>query len=269
MPVPGLIPPPISRQMTIGFESNVDNVDLFALLGEPDFAVDVFVQVSSGAIVGAALNPGAASPNPAMKISGFATGSRVYIANYGRIAGGGGIGGDGDRGRRDTQTQSAFVGGGGGGGAGSSSQGGLESPADFDADNTATDGTAGTDTLGGDAGDQDPNEAPGVADGGFALGQPAQLGGHAIVASGVELIIENTTGEIWAGANGGEGGYQNAPLSGGGTVAPEDGDDLASSVTLSSVPGFEPSAIYLTGGSLTWVGGDSYPEVAGYVREIA
>ena len=269
MPVPGIIPPPRTRELSVAFAANTDNVDLFDMIGSPGFAVDVYVTVNTDVIIGAALNPGASEPEPAFTIEGFASGSRVYIENNGRIAGGGGIGGDGDRGRRDTLSASPFVGGGGGGGAGSSSQGGLESAVDFDADNSATDGAAGTDELGGAAGTQDENEAPGVSDGGYARGAAAQTGGMAIYCNGVDLHIENALGEIWAGADGGEGGYQNGSLSGGNTVAPEAGDNIAGDVTLASVEGDEAEAVYISGGTLTWVSGDTYPNVAGYVREIA
>lgn len=276
MPVPGLIPEPSRNELTIAYAANADNVNLFTDLGSPAYPVDVTVMILDGVTIGAAVAAGQDAPNPAFRIpSSFAAGSRVYLINRGRIAGGGGIGGEGDRGRRDTGQGTAFVGGGGGGGAGSSSQGGLESPFDFDPDNTATDGSSGTTTLGGAAGAQDPNEAPGVGDGGYSRGASPQRGGSAISCNNVDLWIDNTSGEIWAGGDGGEGGYQDGPLSGGNTVAPTAGSDLATAVTSVTVQGDEPAAVYFaningaSGYTLTWVAGDTYPDVRGYVREIA
>jgi hypothetical protein len=265
MPVPGLIPSPGSNTLSIAYRASVDNVDLFADLGSPPGVVDVTVLVADGIEIGAALKPGATEPDPALLIDGFADGSRVYLINRGTIAGGGGIGGQGDRGKRIDETSSNFVGGGGGGGAGSSSQGGAAAT-ESDPDDGSTNGAAGTATTGGAAGVNDSGVD--IGNGPFVRGTAAQLGGCAIRAIDIDLTIDNAAGEIFAGANGGEGGYQDAPLPLG-AVDPEDGDDLPSSVTLSSTTGPEAEAVWISGGELTWIAGDTYPSVAGYVREVA
>lgn len=267
MPVPGLVPNIQGQTLSISYDADVDNVDLFADVGSPSYPVHVFVQVADAATVGAALAPGQGRPNPAMTISGFAAGSTVYILNRGVILGGGGIGGGGDR--HGGAGVGSFRGGGGGGGAGSSSQGGPRYP-ESDPDAGNTDGAAGTTTTGGAGGVSDyggdiPNQS-------FVAGDPPQNGGHAIVCTNVNLIIDNAAGEIFPGGAGGDGGFLDGSLPGGANDG-VDGDDLASSLTEVTVAGDEPSAVYFTGTgsgySLTWIGGDTYPAVGGYVREIA
>lgn len=272
MPVPGLVSPPQRNALTIAYTANANNVNLFTDLGSPAYPVDVTVFVASGVVIGAAIAAGQAAPNPAFRItSSFAAGSRVYLINRGRIAGGGGIGGEGDRGRSDGNSASGFIGGGGGGGAGSTSQGGSESVYDIDPGNAATNGSAGTSTTGGAAGNNDIN---GNTTGGYDRGDDPQLGGTAISCNNVDLWIDNAGGEIFAGASGGDGGRQDGALPGG-AEDPISGDDLATSVTTVAVAGDEPAAVYFanvsgaSGYELTWVAGDTYPDVRGYVREIA
>lgn len=265
MPIPGLIPYSRPNEIALAYDTSVDNVDLFADAGSPDYAVTVYAHVYDGVEIGAALKPGATEPDPALLIEGFADGSRVYLVNRGLIAGGGGIGGNGDR-SRNNGTASSFVGGGGGGGAGSSSQGGAHA-VESDPDATAmTDGAAGTDSLGGAGGEND--FGAGIGDSPFVLGTAPQFGGAAIRCVGADLWIDNTSGEIFAGADGGDGGFQDGALPGGAND-PEDGEDLPSAVTAASVEGDEAEAVYISGGTLTWVANDTYPAVAGYVREIA
>ena len=267
MPVPGLVPHLTGNVLSIAYAANADNVDLHADLGEPDYPVIVSVLIADGVLIGAALAPGSGAPSPAFTIEGFAAGSSVHLINRGTIQGGGGIGGDGDRGRRDTTSGNTFVGGGGGGGAGSTSQGGLHGPANT---TSADDGAAGTTTAGGLGGANDLS----AGEGAYERGAAAQRGGAAIFARNVDLIIDNTAGEIIAGANGGEGGYQDGGLPGG-AVDAEDGDDPPTSVTTVTVSGLEPAAVFHqnvpdgSGYTLEWLGGDTYPSVAGYVRELA
>lgn len=269
MPVPGLVPPPSSNTLSIAYMANVNNVDLWADLGSPDYPVDVTVLVADGVTIGAALAPSQSAPNPAFLIrSSFASGTRIYLINRGTIAGGGGIGGQGDRGRRDNTNASSFVGGGGGGGAGSTSQGGAAAT-ESDPDDDSTDGAAGTSTTGGAAGAND--SGAGIPNGGYTAGNAPQKGGAAIICNSVDLFIDNAAGEIIAGANGGAGGYQSGALPGG-AVNPENGHDLLGSVVSVTVSGDEPAAVYVTGAAshpLTWVSGDAYPNVDGYVREVA
>lgn len=269
MPVPGLVPHLTGNVLTIAYEANADNVDLHADLGEPDYTVNVSVLVADGVTIGAALNPGQFGPGPALFVSGFAAGSTVHIINRGTILGGGGIGGGGDRGRRDTATANTFVGGGGGGGAGSSSQGGPHAVA---GGTSATDGAAGTTTTGGAAGD---NETSGSGSGGYTLGAAAQTGGTAIQARNVNLVIHNMSGEIISGGAGGEGGYQDGGLPGG-EVLSEAGESVPTSVTFITAPisgaayaVSHVNAFGASGNTLTWIGGDTYPSVAGYVLEVA
>lgn len=267
MPVPGLVPHLTGNVLSIAYTANANNVDLHSDIGEPDYPVTVSVLIADGVTIGAALNPGQSRPAPAFSISGFPAGSTVHIINRGTILGGGGIGGDGDRGRRDTQTGNTFRGGGGGGGAGSSSQGGLHGPADS---TSATDGAAGTTTTGGAGGDNDTS----AGEGGYLRGAAAQTGGAAIFCNNAHLVIHNGAGSIIAGGNGGEGGYQDGGLPGG-AVPAEDGDDVPTSVTFVTVSGLEPEAVAhvnssgASGYTLTWIAGDTYPNLAGYVREIA
>lgn len=272
MPVPGLVPNIQGNALSIAYETDVDNVDLFADLGSPAYPVHAFVLVADGVTVGAALNTGAAAPDPALLIEGFAAGSTVYLLNRGTILGGGGIGGQGDRGFRPPPVGvSTFVGGGGGGGAGSSSQGGVAATESSPFDDS-TDGAAGTTTTGGAGGDSDFGDAIGVS--GFVEGAAPQFGGAAIVCRNANLIIDNTIGEIFAGGNGGDGGWQDGTLPGGANDA-EDGEDLPASVTFVDVDGNEPAAVYhsnvsgASGYTLTFIGGDTYPSIGGYVREVA
>lgn len=264
MPVPGLVPNMVANTLSITYRGDADNVDLFADVGSPEYAANVYVLIESGVTIGAALAPGNPAPGPAFLISGFAAGSSVFIENRGTILGGGGIGGGGDRGRREpVPDETGFVGGGGGGGAGSSSQGGAKA---FEATpNSATDGSAGTTTTGGAAGANDT----GAPDGGFTQGAAAQRGGDGVYCENVDLIIGNY-GTIAAGANGGEGGYRSSV-----NIDPEPGEDLAGDATFVTVSGTEPSAVFLSnsptgsGYSLEWTTGDSFPDVIGYVREVA
>lgn len=264
MPVPGLIPYPRIGERTISFLTDTDNVDLWPAVGSPTEAVTVTVYIENGVTIGSALFPGSSAPSPALWIRNFAAGSRVIVVNRGTIAGGGGIGGGGDRGRRlPNPDATGFIGGGGGGGAGSSSQGGAK--AVEATPNSATDGSAGTSTTGGAAGVNDT----GGPDGGLVQGAAAQFGGPGIVCQNADLVIDNL-GTIAAGANGGEGGYR-ADVN----IDPEAGDDLALSATFVTLFGNEPSAVFHSnsptgsGYTLTWLSGDTYPDVIGYVREIA
>lgn len=267
--MPGLVPMPNDRVYTLDIKSNVNNLFVGDVTGT-DFLdnlahpIDLHVFIHAGVVVGADLKPGATSPDPALFFD-LPAGSRVFIKNLGRILGGGGIGGNGDRGRRDTTSGNTFVGGGGGGGAGSSSQGGLRGPADS---SSATDGSAGTTTVGGAAGNNQPT---GAGEGGYIRGAAAQRGGDAISFSTnqVSIYIDNEFGEIWAGGDGGEGGYQDGGLPGGEVLA-EAGSNLATSATvLEGSATSEPKAVsYKTGSTLEWVpaGGASYPNIRGYIN---
>ncbi len=266
MPVPGLVPNIQGNTLSITYRASVNDVDLFSDVGSPAYPVHVSVLIEDGVTIGADVNEGSASAVPAFNIVNFPLGSTVFMMNRGKILGAGGIGGNGDRGRRDTTSGNTFVGGGGGGGAGSSSQGGLHGPADT---TSADDGAAGTDTGGGLGGANDTS----AGEGGYVRGAAAQYGGAAIFCRNANLVIDNTSGEILAGGDGGEGGYQDGGLPGG-AVDAEDGDGIATSVTLSTEGGLEPAAVYLvnafgqSGYTLTWIAGDTYPSVAGYVREV-
>lgn len=271
--IPGLTFTGSDRVRTLDVKANVNNISIGPTLGGATYLnylahpIDLHILVRAGVILGAALKPGFASPDPALVIN-LPAGSRVFISNLGRIAGGGGIGGKGDRGKRIDETASNFVGGGGGGGAGSSSQGGSAAT-ESDPDDDSTDGAAGTATVGGNAGVND--SGPDIGNGPFVRGTAAQFGGDAISfgTSAIEIFIDNEFGEIWAGANGGEGGYQNAPLPHG-AIDPERGHDIAATVTtLTGSLTTEPKAIaYSNGSTLTWVpsGGASYPNVRGYIN---
>ena len=264
--LPGLSAPPDDYRISLDFKASTNNVNVSTLIGSPVRPVDVHIQIRTGVVIGAALKTPITtyfSPDAAFAIS-LPSGSRVYLLNRGRIAGGGGIGGTGQRGRSDGNSASGTIGGGGGGGAGSTSQGGSESLVDIDPGNNATDGVAGTTTTGGAAGQ---NDTAGNPSGGYDYGARPQYGGTAIsVDHGVSLWIENEDGEIWAGANGGREGYQDGPLQGG-SVQPLAGDDLAPDVTVTSGSlNLFPKAVdwRLTSG-LVWISGDAYPNVRGYV----
>lgn len=233
--------------------------------------IDLHIHVDPGVTLGSASFAAGTSIDPALFFL-LPAGSRIYITNRGTIWGGGGRGGDGDRGRLDTTPPSAsgFVGGGGGGGAGPGSVGGLESAVDFQAGNTATNGTAATpgSTSGGAAGVNSVS----VANGGYAAGVAPQRGGDAIQQGGVNAVsiyIDNVGGLIYAGANGGQGGVHNAP--GGipaGTQAPVKGDDTAGSMTVVSGSSSSPKAVgYANLSTLTWVGGGTYPSVRGVINQ--
>jgi hypothetical protein len=273
--LPGLLHSPMPNVYTIDFDTNVDDVTIGNVLGtatyldEVDGPIDLHIQVRAGVTVGAT-TPTDANPSPALLID-LPAGSRVYIRNYGRIAGAGGRGGEGDRGRRDGDDGSSnFAGGGGGGGAGSDSLGGPKTTYNLHPpeDNEATDGVAGTTTLGGNPG---VNWINGTDDGDHVRGMPARLGGDALYFSdnAISIFIDNEFGEIFAGAAGGDGGYQNGSLPGG-SVVPVKGDDLAGDVTVleGSLTTEAKAVCYPTGATLTWVpsGGASYPSVAGYVN---
>lgn len=266
MPVPGLVPNIQGNTLSITYRASVNDVDLYADIGSPEYPVHVSVLIEDGVTIGADVGGSALDPNIAFVIRSFPLGSSVFLMNRGRIAGAGGKGGNGDSGRRDTGAGNTFCGGGGGGGAGSSSQGGLHGP---DLSTTAEDGLPGTTTAGGAGGDNDTTsgESP------FERGADPQRGGTAIFCQNVSLTIDNTSGEIIAGGAGGAGGYQDGNLPGG-EVASENGDALPTAVTFVTVNGTEPTAVQhvnsfgQTGYTLTWIAGDTYPSVAGYVREV-
>lgn len=265
--LPGLSFTGSDRIYTLDIASNVENLFIGDTTGS-DFLdnlahpIDLHVQIRSGVVIGAALNPGASTPDPAIFFD-LPDGSRVFIRNFGSIRGGGGIGGNGDNGRRDTKSGNTFCGGGGGGGAGSSSQGGLHGP---DGSTSADDGAAGTTTTGGAGGANDLSS--GESD--YERGAAAQGGGDAIsfAAGAVTIYIDNDLGEIHAGGDGGEGGYQDGGLPGG-AVDAEDGADLATSAPVVNGSTADPRAVtYDNGSTLTWypAGGADYPKVRGVIQ---
>lgn len=273
--LPGLAIPFNDRRHTLDVIADEDNLWLGASgdrLADLNHAIDLHIQIMPSIEVGAALAPGALSPLAAMRLA-LPDGSRIVLTNYGRIWGGGGIGGDGDRGRREPSPQeSHFIGAGGGGGAGSSSQGGQYSRVDPDPDNEATDGEAAAEgsTTGGAGGYQRPGEAPAISDGGFVQGRAAQWGGDALVVTNdVDLFVENGAGEIWAGAPGGEGGYQFGSLTSNSTQDAEPGGNTPNTLTelLGSLT-TDGVAIKLDSDTdATWRSGYAYPNIRGIVNQ--
>lgn len=284
--LPGIIHNPQNNVFTHQVKANVNNLSfgLAADGGAPTFlpdlvkAIDLHIHINPGITVGSAAFPSGSTVRPALHFR-LPTGSRIYITNRGTIWGGGGRGGDGDRGRRITpQGASPFVGGGGGGGAGTSSVGGQYSRVDptggsFSPDPTDGAGAAPGSTSGGAAGVQDPDEVPGASFGGFVQGAAPQVGGNAISQGGafaISIFIDNAGGLIYAGANGGAGGYQVGALSNADTIDPEPGNDTATSLTtVTGTSSAAPKAVsYSLSASLIWVANGTYPSVRGVINQV-
>lgn len=269
------------RLYTIDLRSNATTVRIGNILGtgatylnNMTTAIDLHIQIHPGVqLSGASAALPATQAGTALYID-LPINSRVYITNHGTIWGAGGRGGDGDRGKRTDETRSPFVGGGGGGGAGPNSVGGQYSRVDptggsFSPNPTDGSGAIAGSTSGGVAGVQDPNEVAGASDGGYARGANAQYGGHAIYfgSATVSIYIDNTDGLIYAGAKGGDGGYQTGSLSGGNTVSPTVGSDTPGSLTAITTNTSEGCAVsYRYNHTISWTGGYSYPSIRGIVQ---
>lgn len=280
--LPGLSHSPQHNVFTHHVKTTVNNLSfgraadggVSTYISEPSKAIDLYIEILAGVTIGAASRPYGSTLLPALFFR-LPTGSRVYIKNNGTIWGGGGRGGQGDRGRNNG-TASPFVGGGGGGGAGTNSVGGSKASADPDGDAIATDGSGATpgSTTGGAAGTQDPDEAPGVSDGGYVAGSAPQKGGDAIRFSNaggtISIYIDNSSGLIYAGADGGLGGFQFGPLSGGNTTAPEAGKNTPTSLTTVSGSSASDACViaYPSSYSLTWIGGNTYPSLRGIINDF-
>lgn len=277
--LPGIIHNPQNNVFTHQVKTNVNNLSFGLSMdgSAPTYlpnltkAIDLHVHINAGVTVGANSTAVGATLLAALYFR-LPTGSRIYITNRGTIWGGGGRGGQGDRGRNNG-TASKFVGGGGGGGAGTSSLGGDEATADFDPNNDATPGSGATpgSTTGGAAGTQDPDEDD-TSDGGYVAGYAPQNGGDAIIQAGnaSSIYIDNSGGLIYAGANGGRGGFQFGPLSGGNTTPPEPGGNTPTSMTLiTGIASADPVAVRYTAlSTLVWIAGGTYPSVRGVVNKL-
>jgi len=242
MIVPGLANAATVEGNFATIHSDTTKQSVTLLFGAPTSAVDVFLTVAHGVVCGSdnSFWPGLWVDLP--------SGSVVRLTNLGRITGKGGDGGNGHRGEDFFETGSTSPslarGGGGGGGAGTTSGYGGGA----DESSSATNGVAGTATLGGAAG------ANGIdADSYFLLATPGRNAGDAIILNaGVELIITNVDGEIWAPGGGGTPGNFGTNII---PYSPGAGGDIA-------MPGGNGNR--LTGSGYTGAPGPLTPGTAGY-----
>lgn len=223
MPIPGLMLPMIESGITKYYLADAQTVDPWTELGSPAYPLIMNVYVAAGVTIGSA-----SVATPAMWLKGY-NGSTINLYVSGKIGAAGGAGGGGDRGRNNN-SQSSFAGGGGGGGAGTDpgaggarATGGTGTPP-----STNTDGSPGTTTTGGVAG---INEYTTPGNGGYTAGSVVnRLARNPAVmvwpdlGNSITVNIWNN-GSIFAGGDGGLGGFQDAPLPGGAND-PTDGEDL-------------------------------------------
>ncbi len=267
MAVPGLSSALLMSGRNVFYSTSQNDVDPWVDAGSPSSAVIANIFVGAGVVIGASLPSG-----PAMYLR-FPTGSVVNIFVAGKIGAAGGHGGGGDRGRRNSNPSSTFVGGGGGGGAGTEPGPGGARAVEPDPDAaTASDGSPGTATTGGLAGSNDfgsdiPNSivyTPGSVINRIAY-NPAILI-WPVDGSSFTVNIWNG-GSIFAGGNGGLGGFQDAGLPGGANL-PEDGEDLPAYADLAPGVGVtDHPAIWSRQGQVTLnlKSGTAHPSIKGRV----
>lgn len=219
--IPGLSTALQGVGLSVVYGASANNVDPWVALGSPSQALIVSIYVGSGVVIGST------SPaSPAMLLQ-FASGSIINLFVTGKVGAAGGLGGGGDRGRNNG-TASSFAGGGGGGGAGTTAgTGGAKATGGSPPPSTNTDGTAGTATLGGAAG---VNEFTTPGNAGYTAGSIVnRLARNPAILiwppSGSITVNVWNNGSIFAGGDGGLGGFQNAALPGG-AQAPVAGEDL-------------------------------------------
>lgn len=276
MIVPGLPSAATAEGNFITIYADANDVSVSGLFGNPVSAIDVFVIVDHGVVIGSSQTIPLDGPPPASFLVDLPAGSIVRLTNFGRITGAGGTGGDGQVGENQFQGSTARGGGGGGGAGHLVGAGGLIG----DDAITGTDGTDGTALLGGAAGTN------GVAVLNNIVGVIHAIdGGDAIeVSSGVELIITNIDGEIFGGGGGGAPG-RGQPTPGiawapgaGGAIATigERGDVLPPDAAVPGplapgAPGYavrgalaDPLAFPPVAG-ITFLSGDADPETKGAV----
>lgn len=246
------------------YVANALNVNPWEAIGSPAQAVIANVYVAAGIVIGAA-----DASAPAMLINHY-DGSTVNIFVGGKVGAAGGTGGGGDR-SRNNGTASSFVGGGGGGGAGANPGAGGLHAVESDPDATAmTDGAAGTTTTGGAGGENDFNgnigNSPYVA--GSVVNRLARNPAILIWPANGHSITVNiyNGGEIFAGGDGGLGGFQDGSLPGGAND-PEDGEDLPN--YYDDAPGIltdHPAIGYRSGQvTLNLISGFVHPSVKGRI----
>lgn len=249
MPV-GLITNSSSGGLVIVINANAQDVDIAALLDNPTGPVRYRLLIAAGVVVS-----GSNSTSPPIEARGLHESSVGIWSNLGKIHAAGGNGADGAPG--------TGIGGGGGGGGGAGNVPGSGGSGD-------PDGTNGAD---GTSGDPPGNGGAGGTTQFFTnlLVFPGTDGGDAVRLSH-SVTISNGSGEIWGGGGGGAPGWFAAGRGGrdGG-----DGGDTATAGSLGTLlnpgdftqtPGDAGFAIRLFGsGAVTWVDGDSDPNVKGTV----
>lgn len=264
--IPGLSAPLLETGRSVYYSVSTTNVDPWVTLGSPAYAIIMNVYVGTGAVVGSTT-----PASPSMLIRPYHL-STVNLFVSGKIGAAGGVGGGGDRGRMNGNPSSTFVGGGGGGGAGTNAgAGGARAIEPDSAADLASNGSAGTATTGGGGGLS-------VSGGGipnsitFTAGSVVNLLARnpAILlwpANGHTITVNlYNGGSIFAGGDGGIGGYQDGSLPGGGhngTV----GEDLPA--YYDAAPGLltdHPAVGYRTGQvTLNWKSGNVHPSVKGRI----
>lgn len=222
-------------QLTIS--ESTPNYDIFTAASSPSSSCDVVLTIAPNAWVYST-----STSSPALRVGvGWATGSTVKIVNGGYIAGHGGPGGHGGNGGGGTAPTA--------GGNGSDA---LELDGNYiDLDNTngfiygggrGGDGGAGSNYSAGDQG--------GGGGGGGGIGKDGGARGtHGNGAGGSANGQDGSDGSELSGGAGGAGGTPHAQQGGHG----------------SNSWGTGGKAISLSGGSVQWLGGNTWQQVKGSV----
>lgn len=240
--IPGLPHQSPSGKRFLVLNASENNVDVQARVLDPLIPVDVVISVATGVIIGSAQGAG---NDQSIDLTGLPAGSTVRIINKGRIQGRGGNGGSaGCSSTGDTR----WAGGGGGGGVGSvpgeAGLGGISL-----GNLNGTDGTAGGTAFGsagsgGTGGNDDMFGGPELS---FTYGDQ---GGIAIRAGDIALVIDNGSGEIWVGGDGGRGG----------TVSSKDGESGFDPDEYDASSGRSPLTA-VEGTDVTFLSGGSFPNL--------
>lgn len=262
--IPGLSSAAGAQGIVLAYGASVNNVDPWVASGSIAAAQQYSIFVGTGVVIGST------SPaSPSMLLRPYHL-SVVNLFVSGKIGAAGGVGGGGDRGRMNgSNPSSSFVGGGGGGGAGTEPGAGGLAAIEPDPDNDAEDGTAGTTTLGGAGGLSDSGAAipnSGTFTAGSQLNRIARNPAILIWPANGHSVTVNVwnQGSIFAGGDGGLGGYQDGSLPGHDGA---NGEDLPS--YYDAAPGAltdHPAIGYRSGQvTLNIVQGASHPAIKGRI----
>lgn len=231
----------LSRQVLITVSATTSTpLAVFTAAGSPSTAKDVIVVVNSGIVQGADTDLSYAMD----WFGAWPVGTTLKLINYGFISGVGGAGNGGSGGTAikigggatvSIDNQGYICGGGGGGGRGRAISGRFDHQGG-----------------GGGGGQGHVGQAGGAPNGDGGDGSSGVAGSVSGPGSGGAGGGDGVSG----GGSGGDGGYWGTN---GGTGGANTAGDLG-------YPGGAPGkAIYLDGGTVSWIAGSAYPSVRGAV----